>query len=366
VTRITQQQLLEGLLVEEGTTHTAIGRRPKLLRINSQASVTMGLHLGATATVAVADLRGRILREAEVAFAVDESMDDGIQRVIALINDLRGSLSGAPEVRGIGIGVPSIVNADYEEVVWGPGHGWQSMAFAKVIQEATGLQTFVENDVNLAALGELQSGAADGVDNLIVLMLDTGVGAALIVNGELHRGFRGAAGEVGYMFVADSFETPTGGRPRPRLEDLISSTAIVNRVKAALREQGRAALDDADTPLTCQAVFAAARRGDEVASAVCASVTTYLARAIVNIATVLNPELVVLAGQVVEGNDDFVAAVGEQVATALPHPLMVRLSASKEKSVLHGAIALALERTSNHLEVRKVPSTAGASRRRQV
>jgi predicted NBD/HSP70 family sugar kinase len=272
-----------------------------------------------------------------------------------LINELRESMSGLPEVRGIGIGVPSIVNVARGEVVWTPRHGWQSIALAKVIEETTGLQTFVENDVNLAALGERQSGAAEGVDNLIVLMLDAGVGAALIINGELYRGSRGAAGEVGYMFVAEP-ETPVSEQPRPPLEDLISSTAIINRMTAALHREGKATLDGLGVAeLTCKAVFAAARRGDEVARSVRASVATHLARAIVNMATMLNPDLVVLAGQVAEGNDDLLAAVREQIATALPYPLMVELSTSKEKSVLQGAIALALERTSNHLEVRKVP-----------
>jgi DNA-binding transcriptional ArsR family regulator len=232
VTRIVSQLIEEELLCEEGDvdersqpqsqsqphSHShVLGRRPTLLRFNFLAHLVIGIDVGGTKTTgSVADLRGTILYRETVPSKPDGDKSGSLPAMLDFVERL---IDAAPaprdRVRGIGVGVPSIVLDREGVVVWAPALGWRNTPLRDLIEDRFGISTFVENDVNLATLGESQFGVGRGVRNLACIFVGTGIGGGLILNGELYRGHQ--AGAPG-PFLRRHVRLPggTGGRARRR------------------------------------------------------------------------------------------------------------------------------------------------------
>ena len=163
---------------------------------------------------------------------------------------------------------------------------------AQAVQEELGTKVAFENDVNLAALGEQWLGLGKDVENFVYLHVGTGVGAGLILRGELYRGHTGAAGEVGYL--------PIGGDPRDKVlrrRGVLDTEAGASGVVATARRLGMV------PPLSARKVFAAARRGDRIARRVVELEADRIALAAAAIVPIVDPELVVLGGGIGRNGD---------------------------------------------------------------
>ena len=167
----------------------------------------------------------------------------------------------------------------------------------------------VENDVNLAAVGERSRGVAQGVEDFVFLSVGTGLGAGLVLHGELHRGHHGAAGEVDYALGA--------GHEDAREDD--PAATGVTAYAAALAAEGRLATTLAP-PYDARAIFGAARAGDELALAVVDEEARRIARHVVPIAAVADVELVVLGGGIGANGDLLLAPIRDAARAALPLP----------------------------------------------
>ena len=161
------------------------------------------------------------------------------------------------------------------------------------LQRALGTNLSIENDVNVATVGEQLHGLGKGVANFVFLHVGTGVGLGLVVNGELFRGATGAAGEVGHLPFGSSSASPEEARRRGALEATVGGVGVV----AEARRLGMR------SPLNARRVFAAARRGDAVAQRVVGVEAMRIAFTIAAIAPVVDPELVVLGGGIGRNGD---------------------------------------------------------------
>jgi predicted NBD/HSP70 family sugar kinase len=201
--------------------------------------------------------------------------------------------------------------------------------FRHHIAEAIGTPVTLENDVNLAAIGEHWLGAGQGVDHMVYVALGTGIGAGLLVNGELLRGARGAAGELGYLpFGADPFEAES--RRAGALERVVATHGIRGSFHARTGRQ-----------LDVPAIFEAAKASDADATEVISQTSRTLARAVAAVAAVTNPELVLLGGSI-GSRSEIVEATRREVALCFPFPVRVEASRLGHQAALSGAVAIGL------------------------
>lgn len=201
------------------------------------------------------------------------------------------------EVIGIGFGTPGPVTEDGVAVC--PANlDWENKPVAKELTELTGLPSRGGNDVNVAGLGEMWRGGAKGYKNVVVVPIGTGVGAAIIVNGKIITGTRGAAGEVGHIHVDNEIEQPCGCGAVGCVEQFSSATGLVRMAKKALAESDRATILRDLEEVTAKDVIDAAKAGDAVADEIFDKFCDYLGYSLAATAAVIDPEIFIIGGGV--------------------------------------------------------------------
>ncbi|WP_338449785.1 ROK family glucokinase [Niallia oryzisoli] len=204
---------------------------------------------------------------------------------------------------GIGIGAPGPVNGEDGSLEVAVNLGWENFPLQEILKRETSLPVVVENDANVAALGEMWKGAGAGAKNLLCVTLGTGVGGGIIVNGEIVHGTNGAGGEIGHIT-----SVPVGGAPcncgkKGCLETIASATGIVRLALEELSNSiNNSRLRD-NKEITAKLVFDAAKEGDELAKRVIEQVVFHLGLALANLANGLNPEKIVIGGGVSKAGD---------------------------------------------------------------
>jgi predicted NBD/HSP70 family sugar kinase len=323
------QSLLDAGLVREtdpapgGPSYGAVFFEPV-----AEAALVLGIDVGARfVRGAIADLRGDVRARHDL-----ERADAGAEAALAQIAGLQATLveaAGLPEARidGAVVGVPGVVDAATGRLHLAdnvPGLG--GMAFGAELERVLGLPCRVDNDINLAALGEQWRGVASGVEDFAFLSVGTGLGAGLVLGGELHRGRHGAAGELDYAAAGLGHE-------------IDPCAAAVSAVAARLAAAPGARTTLA-APFEVPGIFASARAGDPVALEVVQEEARRIALNIVPLAAVTDVGLVVLGGGVSANGDLLLGPVRERLAEWLPFPPRVEVSSLGEAAVLTGALSV--------------------------
>ncbi|MFZ5916240.1 MAG: ROK family protein [Chloroflexota bacterium] len=355
VSRLVDELMAQELVIEGNerghSTHRG-GRRSIALKCNPEAGYLIGVDLGGTNIVGgLATLDGEIVARCcgSSRSATGEVGDGSLQRLIDLAQDLIRQCPDPSRLWGVGVGAPAVTLSEEGIVTWAPALGWRDLPLKQIMEHALGLPVFVENDVNLAALGEHWCGAAQGVDDLVAIFIGTGIGSGVILGGKLYRGAGHAAGEVGYMVVdVDSLERRYD--QFGCLETLASGSGIAVRARTRIETDRKTILasllgDDA-TALTAEAVFDAAREGDPVAGEVVDETVRYLALAVANVACVLNPEVIVIGGGVARSADMLLDGIRQKVDGVVPQVPRLVASALGKDAVVKGAFALVLRQVS--------------------
>lgn len=270
----------------------------------------VGVDLGGTTIkMAFISLNGDILHNWEVdtdksdsGRHIPASIAKSIDRKLEEFNLVKSQLIG------IGMGAPGPVNEDNGSIEGAVNLGWEgNFPLKEILERETSLPVVVDNDANIAAIGEMWKGAGQGAKNLICVTLGTGVGGGIIVNGEIVHGVNGAAGEIGHIT-----SVPVGGSPcncgkSGCLETVASATGIArlalesldaNDQHSKLREYY-----ESHKVMTAKLVFDAAEAGDELAKGVIEQVAFHLGLALANLANGLNPEKIVIGGGVSKAGD---------------------------------------------------------------
>jgi predicted NBD/HSP70 family sugar kinase len=314
------QSLLEASLVREATERPdGPGYGAVYFEPVPDAALVLGLDVGARfVRGAVCDLAGAIRARQDVELPVAV-----VPEAVAAIERLRSSLFEASglepdRVDGVVVGVPGVVESETgvlrlaENVA-----GLEGRAFADELQSALGLPVTLENDINLAALGEQWQGVARGVDDFVFLSIGTGMGAGVVLRGELHRGRHGAAGEIDFALAGIEETLDPAG---PQVSVLASQVT--------------------GNPADPRTVFGAARKGDRAAATVVAELARRIAAHVAPIAAVVDVELVVLGGGIGANGDLLLDPVSRLLSDWLPFPPRVEVSTLGEAAVLTGALAI--------------------------
>jgi predicted NBD/HSP70 family sugar kinase len=331
---------LEGsdLVIRSGNLAGKPGPNAQLYQVNPAAAYVAGLDVTPSRMrAAVADVTGRILGEYELP-TPGRSASETVSRVCRA---LEGALAGAGLQRAdldrVTIATPGAFDPGTQRLRYARHlPGWHAPELLDDLRVALGLDLEVDNDVNLAAIAEQHVGVAIGHDDFVLLWVEEGVGAAVVLNGRLHRGTTGGAGEVGFL--------PVPGTPLVRKVGVnnaggFQEVAGAKAVKALAREHGvRGA--------TAEAAVAAAvgipGRGDRLVG----ELGHRLAVGIAAIVSVVDPGLVVLTGGIANaGGDRLLDAVRAEVADLAVVRPQIALSAVPDRPVLRGALLAALQTT---------------------
>jgi glucokinase len=318
---------------------TRVGRPRSLLEFNGSSSAVIGIDLGGTKMLGgVADLTGKLQKEIRLPSSPNGA-EENLNQLINLIENLMNSpRPEGQEVLGVGIGAPGITLAAEGIVTWAPSLGWRNFPLANLLKERFHIPVFVENDVNLAALGELSYGAGIGVKNLVCIAIGTGIGSGVIIGGMLYRGANQAAGEIGYMAPGIEYLNRRY-EGFGSLESLASGTGIAERARVYLQNNGnRQSLAE----LSAEDVFRVARTGEPWAKQIVDETLDYLALAITNIACLLNPEMIILGGGVGRSADLLIEPILKRIEGVVPNVPQLVASPLDNRAALLGAITLVL------------------------
>jgi len=296
-----------------------------------EAAYVLGLDLGARfLRGAVCDLAGEVRARQDVELRGADA--DGALQAIATLRESLVAAAALPVERidGIVLGVPGVVDAKTSTLhLTSPNiPGLEGRAFGVELGDLLGIDVTLENDVNLAAVGERWAGVARGVDDFAFLSVGTGMGMGLVLGGELHRGNHGAAGEVDWALAGLD-------------EDVDPSADGVAALAERVAPAGSAGTSLAP-PYDARAVFAAARRGDPLGRTVVDEVARRIAAHITPIAAVADPALVVLGGGLGVNGDLLLTPVRRLLAAWIPYPPRIEISSLGEAAVLMGALAVGL------------------------
>jgi predicted NBD/HSP70 family sugar kinase len=320
----------DGLVVERpepGFAHGSQGGRPPiLLAFDASAGAAVGVDFGHShLRVAVSDLASTILADRCEPLDTDHDAQAGLDMAAELVTEALEDAGVAREaVIGAGMGLPGPVHQREGKV--GSSAilpGWIGMTAARELQHRLGIPVMVDNDANLGALAEAAFGAARDAGDMIYLKVSSGIGAGLILNGRLYRGSAGLAGELGHVLVdPDGIVCRCGNRGC--LETIAATGALVDLLR---RSHG----DD----LTVAAMLESARVGDAGRA---------LGRVVATLLNVLNPEMIVVGGELASAGDLLLDGVRESIGrAALPETsrgAQVVTGVLGERAHLLGALAL--------------------------
>jgi len=292
---------------------------------------------GTNLRVALANRHGKMLAKWSGSVGSDSSPKAVVQVIRGAVGYLLTEVGASlHSLSGVAAGAPGVTDRK-AGVVFATSYlrGWKKVPLAALLQSALHIPAAVENDVKLAAIGESWLGAARGVQNFVFLAIGTGIAAGVVVNGQLLNGPQCIAGEVGYLIVPGTPESPVGRASPGSLETVIGGEGI--------RQHWRQVCKNGRGDLTATEIFALAKNGDRLAKNVLERSARILAYAIHNMSTVLNSSLFVLGGGV--GTNNALLMATRRILQPYSQPSRPRLirSALGADAQLIGAIRLALD-----------------------
>jgi glucokinase len=274
---------------------------------NLSDSVFIGIDLGGTTLKgALVSSSGEVLQGIRIE-TEQESSDLLFKQIVETVRALREDAVSGDRVAGIGVGIPGLVNRKTNRIEVMPNlPALAAMDLIGELQSETGLPVALDNDANSAAYGELQAGAARGRQEVFFVTLGTGIGSGLIMNGQIYRGATGFAGEFGHMTIdPEGIECACGNIGC--LETIASGPNIVRRTRERLYRDRTSSLSrlaiPRDRELTAEDIARAAREGDEMAQVMMERTGMFLGIAIAAVINLLNVEMVVMGGGVMEAGD---------------------------------------------------------------
>lgn len=328
------QSLIDaGLVDERGEGTSRGGRRPRLLGIDETSGVVLTVDLGGGhARVGAHSLSGE-LRETR---SIPVVLADGPESTLDLVCRVFDELAGDTPVRAIGISLPGPVDIATGTVTQ-PSRmpGWPGFRVADHVRQRYGVTVAVDNDANLAALGEHRAQfGANG--HSITVKAGTAIGSGIIVDGHIHRGATGAAGDITHTRIDGSGDIPCSCGNTGCLETVASGASLVRQ----MRERGRT-----DVATTAD-VLALARDAEPEATTIVRTAGTHLGQALSGVVNFFNPHAVFLTGSM-SASEPFIAAVRSRVYEAC-HPLatqQLRIEAAQTRAdaILYGAARWALD-----------------------
>ncbi len=319
--------------------------------MTSQALV-IGIDLGGTKiSTALVDADGQIIAHDYRETQAEKGQALVVNRMVDAVRQVMEQAdTSKDQVKAVGIGAPGPLDIHTGVVVAPPNlPGWQDVPLKELIEERVGIETFLENDANAAALAEHRFGAGRAVDHMIYVTVSTGVGGGLILDGRLYHGAEGAAGEIGHITVLPNGPLCGCGN-RGCLEALAAGTAIAKRAREVVSQGVSTRITDLanDEParITAKLVAEAAEQGDFEAQKILSEAMSYLGIGMASLVNLFNPQIIVIGGGLSNLGERLLEPVRRGIArhafVASAQTVRVVLAELGDKAGVLGAAAVAM------------------------
>lgn len=261
-------------------------------------SCVIGIDLGGTKiSGALADLNGNVLSQHTIPTNASEGENAVLERIISVIQTvINNSGKKIKDVKTIGIGSPGPLDVEKGMILTTPNLPFEHFNIVQPIEEKFNVPTYLDNDANVAAIGEYMLGAGKGTKNMLYITVSTGIGGGAIINGNIYRGHTSNALEVGHMTLVEDGPKCNCGN-YGCVEVLASGTAIARQANEAIEEGLETSLKKYN-PVTSYEVFKEAANGDKVAGEIIDKSLNYLGICVANLIASFDPEMVVIGGGV--------------------------------------------------------------------
>lgn len=299
--RIVKELIEQNFINEVGQYEGNVGRRATMLEVNPNGSLIFGVNIELeTIEVGIVDLNGSVLLKKKEEFVLPLPPDKVLDRIVDLIHEIQHDYTGSDKrIMGCGISVPGIVDFHKGTAVKVPQFGWDNVDISNYLQDKIDVNVFVENQVKAILLGESLYGNAVGVESAVCIYLGSGLGAAFMEKEELIRGVNNVAGEIGHTTV----------NPYGTLCDCGRIGCLQTYIcPAALEKESGRSINE---------IFSAQKNGEEWAIKLLERAADYLAITISNIACTNNPEVIILAGQIIDQRSEWVESVKQKLTLYL-------------------------------------------------
>jgi glucokinase-like ROK family protein len=350
MTQIVNDLLESGAIRETEATNSKGGRPAILLEIDPEGGHVVGIDMGVThINLVITDFSGRVSDEVEIPINIKDSPSICLDQVDKLLREtLAKNKLQLSDIDAIGIGAPGPVDTNAGMVIAPPiMPGWDRFPILETLRKKWGCPITLANDAELGALGEWAYGAARNEKNIAYIKVGSGIGAGLLLDGQIYHGTSGAAGEIGHLTMIENGPICNCGNAGC-LETLSSGMAIARQAQEAVRKGKRTLLSEIDPieSITSREVSAIARRGDLIAQQIIVQSGRYLGIAIAGIVNLFNPTMIVFGGGVAQIGDLFLQPIRDEVQKrSLPaavRALRIQTAVLRRRSSSMGAVVLAL------------------------
>lgn len=350
VNRLTAALIDEGVITQAGQVPSTGGRPALLLRYAGGSRAVAAIQVRADrATGILVDFDGKVMVRREVDFGPrfvpsessrapmqdrDRDRTERLAKTMGLLDGLIATATtmGTPCLAAA-VAVPGVVHHPEGRVSRMPELDWSDLPLGDMLRARTTIPVVVENDANALAFGEYHRGAGRGVDSLVALVLENGLGAGIITNGQLHRGARAQAGEIGYLLM-DRFSLSRSYSDVGDLEDRVGSVALTRRALECgvpVPERG----------VTAEYIFTVAGSGDHAAEGMAQEILDMVAIAVGAMVVILDPDLVIVGSSFVGSAEIVIPAIHERLAGRITGVPPIVAAEHRKDAVLLGAAELA-------------------------
>jgi len=352
ISKVVEDLIKLGLVEEVGIDDTSVGRKPVTLKLTTDNYFVIGVGIRRTEiSTGIADLRGSIIARKKASLEERANQKTILKKLIGLIYGVvKDSGIQKEKVIVIGIGSPGPLYAHSGIILSPPNFpGWRNILLRKLIEEEFKIPTFIDNDANTCALGEKWFGSGQGINNFIYLLCDKGVGAGIVINGEVYRGVDGMAGEVGHTSISlrgKRCECENYGC----LENFISHSVVISKARKLISSGKRTMITKMVggklKDIKIKTIIEAAQKKDELALQLSEEVARYLGIGITNLVNLFNTKTIIIGGQFAQAGEILLDPIRKMVKKraypAVARDLKIITDHLGEETYVVGATALAL------------------------
>jgi len=287
---------------------------------SSKSEHVVGVDIGGTKIYAgVFDSSLECVGKARVSTKAERGHEAVIERIVRCVLDAIDECDLKPDqIKGIGVGAPGAVDSENGRVIFAPNLEWKDVGLKKALEKQLGVPVFLENDCNICTLGVYETELKRKPQSVVGIFLGTGIGGGLILNGEIYSGFNRTAGEIGHMVLEVSGPKCACGN-NGCFEALASRSALFRKIQTAVKDGQKTILTDMLGPdledLRSGDLRKAIRRGDKFVDHIVEEAAEYTGIAVANMINLINPEVVVLGGGVIEALEDEMMSIIVETAT---------------------------------------------------
>jgi len=351
VTSAVNELINEGVVREDGIGTSNGGRKPVLLRFDPNTKYIIGVSISNSfIKISEMNLEGNILRK-EIHSTNYQQGEEIINLTLTIIQQFLHSMENLEDCEGISIITPGIVDARRGIISYNTKLKLYDIPLKKMVEQRFGLPTYLDNDTNAFVLAENYFGSFGQYKDLVYITIGDGVGSGIMLNGKIIRGYKGSAGELGHTSIVKGGQKCECGN-EGCLENYVNWPAIYSKIVTALMSRGKETmikeLVGEDLNRITPAVFVQAlKEGDPLCLQILDEIVSHLASGIINTIHLLNPEVIILSGEIVQESDLFVdllkSCVSKKVIPILKEEVNIQPTSLGAEFEMLGAAAIILQ-----------------------